>query len=179
MLVNTGKEHFNLWRMYKGRSTHSPLMGRYHQVSLLLSSRKHLAWYLVRAIISRNIPLPNLIQAYLSSVLLVMNLNTSMQRITPTHSNLGSSLHWCATWYFWPYCQMWQGISRTPSHMGGAGDTGNILLWREDVFQWIKTKVFWARGSESCSAILGPPRETELYCFCDSISTSSATYTCF
>lgn len=45
------------------------LMGRCHQVSLLLSSRKHLAWYLVRAIISKNIPLPNLTQVYLSSLI--------------------------------------------------------------------------------------------------------------
>lgn len=155
------------------------LMGRCHQVSLLLSSRKHLAWYLVRAIISKNIPLPNLTQAYLSSVLLVMNLNASMDWMMPTHSVPGSSLHWCVTWYFWPYCQVWQGVSRTPYPMGGAGDVGNILLWREDTFQWIKTKVFWAHGSESCSAILGPPRKTELYCFHDPISTLSVTHTCF
>lgn len=176
MFINASKEHYNLWRMYKGRSTHSS-DGQVQSGQLAAFKQKAPGLVPGESNYLQKYSTP--IQAYLSSVLLVMNLNTSMHGMMPTHNIPGSSLHWCMTWYFWPYCQMRQGVSRTPSPMGGAGDTGNILLWREDVFQWIKTKVFYARGSESHSAISEPPRETELYCFHGPISTLSTTYTCF
>lgn len=182
MLTNTGKEHSNLWRTCKGGSTHSP-DGQMPSGQLAPFKQKAPGLVPGESNYLQKHPTPQpdssvfiLCLIGYESQRLVMNL---MHWMMPTHSVPGSSLHLCVTWYFWPYCQVWQGVSRTPYPMGGAGDVGNILLWREDMFQWIKTKVFWAHVSESCSAILGPPRKTELYCFHDPISTLSVTHTCF
>lgn len=91
--------------MLKGGSSHST-DGQVPSGQHAALVQKAPALVPVRAIICENPPLPNLTQAYLSSVLLVVKLNASVRWLLQTHSFPGSSLYWRVSWYFWPCFQM-------------------------------------------------------------------------
>lgn len=130
-------------------------MDKYCQFSTLHSCRKHLALYQWEQ-------LPQRIPHSPVWLKLIYPLSYSSW-IRRSHSSQ-APLCRCVTWHFWPYVQVWPKAGRVPDPMGGAGDLGNILFWGEDAFWWIKPKIARMHGSESFSAILEPPRESELDC---------------
>lgn len=116
----------------------------------------------MRAIISENTPLPSLTQAFFI-LCLTPDESKRLTVLADADSQLpASSLQVC----YLAFLALFPDVTRSKQstwRTGGAGDRGNILFWGDE-FRWIKPKIVRMHGSESFSAILEPPRESELDC---------------